>query len=479
VTSPSPDKSASQVTANSQDRAGADARKKRAALLSVFASGFLAILKLLAGVLSGSLALLSEAVHATIDLGATIVTFFAIKEGAKPADDEHHYGHGKIEAVAALAETGLLFVLSAGVAVEAARRLFANQSPPLEALPLALGVLIFSIITDFTRWRQLSRIARETKSQALEADALHFSSDILSSLAVLIGICSAEFGIARADSVAALIVAIMIGFAGWKLGRRTIDTLVDAAPKGSVSEIRAALAQVRGVIGVPVIRVRSVGSSMFAEVTVQVPRLYPLERADAIKAEAQSAIRQHLPDAEVTVTAEPRAIDDETVLERVLLIAARRRTPVHHVTVQEVSGQLSVSLDIEVDGRMSLAAAHQIASKLEAAIAEELGAGTEVETHIEPLEAQGLSGNDATETTRSNIEATIRSLEANVPGIGDVHSVRVRETERGMVVSLHVHADPTKTVEDVHGAVDTLERAVKQACPEVIRIVSHAEPRRD
>ncbi len=459
-------------------RQNAEQEKERAARLSIFASGGLALLKLIAGLLSGSLALLSEAVHGLIDLCATIMTWFAIREGAKPADDEHHYGHGKIEAVAALAETGLLIVLAAGVGIEAIRRLLGHGNVEIEATGIAIAVILFSMCVDFIRWRHLSKIAKKTSSAALAADALHFSTDLFSSAAILTGLVAVAAGFAWGDTIAALVVALFIAVAGWRLGRRTIDTLVDTAPRGVVDTIRKSLQEVRGISEVQSIRVRSVGPVLYAEVAVLVPRILAFERVSSIKAEALRVISQALPECEATVTAEPATYDNETILERVLLIAAKRRVPVHHVTVQELSGRLSVSLDVEVDGRMSLAAAHQIASKLEHAIQEELGPDTEVETHIEPLEAQGLLGRDADAETVSQITSTIKNLEQNIEGIGDVHSIRVRETDRGLIVTLHALAEPEQTVENVHAAVDELERQMRIACPQVLRIVSHAEPKR-
>ena len=459
------------------DHSSRDGEKENAARLSVLASGVIALLKLGAGLLSGSLALLSEAAHGLIDFGSTILTWFAVRQSAKPADADHHYGHGKMEAVAALAQTGLLIVLSVKVAYEALLRLWSDAPTEIGSTGVAIAVCLIAIVVDAVRYRHLRRIARETKSAALAADALHFSSDLMGSAGVLAGLVAVVLGYPKGDIYASLAVALVIATAAWRLGRETVDTLVDTAPEGAVDRIYAALGPVRGVSAIRSVRVRPAGDILFAEVTIAVPRILAQDRVTDITSAARAAIVGVLPDAQATVTTEPCSEDDETVLERVLLIAARRRIPVHHVTVQEISGKLSVSFDIEVDGRMSLAAAHQIATRLEASIREEFGAETEVETHIEPLEAQGLLGRDAAEEVRLTIATTIESLESSIPGIGHVHSVRVRETERGLVVSLHVLADPTLSVEDAHSAVDELERAVKAACPEVLRIVSHAEPK--
>ena len=451
--------------------------KEHAAKLSIIASGLLTVLKLVAGLLSGSLALLCEAAHGAIDFASTIMTWFAIRHSEKPADDDHHYGHGKIEAVAALIETGLLIGLAFFVSFEALKRLVIGITGQLDATGVAIAVTVFAICMDFIRWRHLKRIALATNSAALSSNALHFSSDMLGSIAVLFGLIAVHFGFAQGDAIASFAVCIVIAIAGWRLGKATINTLVDSAPEGATNALRNALETVRGIADIQSIRVRSVGAIIYADIKILVPRAFSLERVSEIKTQAQSAIQTALPNTEATLITEPFTYDDETILERVLLIAAKRRVPVHHVTVQELSGRLSISLDVEVDGRMSLSAAHQIASKLEAAIRDEFGAETEVETHIEPLEAQGLKGDDAPVEVRDQIAVIIRDIERQVVGIGDVHSIRVRSTERGLVVSLHVLADALRDVETVHQAVDELERRVRKACPQVVRIVSHAEPR--
>jgi cation diffusion facilitator family transporter len=464
--------------ASQSDAAKSNAAKKEsAALISIFASAAVAVFKFAAGLMSGSLALMSEAGHSLIDLGATIITWFAVRTSEKPADDEHHYGHGKIEAMAALGETALLIGLASYVLYEAIHRLrFGGDAVVLSWIVFA--VLIGSITVDLNRWLHLRRVAKETGSVALEADALHFSSDLISSIMVLAGLIFVWLGYPKADSIAAIFVALFIIIAAFQLGKRTVDTLLDAAPAGAGEKVREALEGVSGVVDVARVRVRPAGSTLFVDAEVSVPRTYPLDKVQAIKDAGIAAIRAVAPEAEPTIHAEPKAMDDESILERVMLIAARRRTPVHHVTVQTIGERLSVSFDVEVDGRMSLAAAHQIASKLEEAIRADLGPTTEVETHIEPLEAQGLQGDDVNEAERIEISRQILKLADTIPGIGEVHDVRVRRTEKGLVVSMHVRADAQATVSDVHLAVDQLEHAAREANADIARIITHAEPRK-
>src|SRR5215831_16412546 len=220
--------------------------KQKVALSSIAASAGLTAAKAVVGVMSGSLGLLSEAAHSLIDVGATVMTYFAVRTSGKPADAEHHYGHGKVESVTALIETALLFVLAGVVSWEAIKRLMSAQPPEVEAAPWAFAVIALSIVVDFLRARVLYRTAEKTSSDALAADALHFDSDMWSSLAVLVGLFGIALSYAWADSVAAMVVSVMICIAGWRLGRRTIDTLTDTAPAGAADKISTAIMRIPG-----------------------------------------------------------------------------------------------------------------------------------------------------------------------------------------------------------------------------------------
>ncbi|MDH7796330.1 MULTISPECIES: cation diffusion facilitator family transporter [unclassified Beijerinckia] len=454
----------------------AAARKQRAAAASVAASALLTIGKLVAGLLSGSLALLSEALHSLIDTGATILTWFAVRAADRPADAEHHYGHGKVEAVAALAETGLLIVLACGVLYEAIQRLSGHAAAPVEVSWIVFAVLGASIVVDAVRWRSLAKIARETKSDALAADAMHFSSDLVASVCVSLGLIAVSYGFQRGDSYAAIGVAVFIFIAGYRLGRRTIDTLMDKAPDGLTEQVREIVGHVPGVANVEDIRLRQSGAALIGEVAVAVARTLPVERIMSIKDEITARITAALPEAALVVIANSRALDDETVLERVLVTAARKRLMVHHVTLQTVDGIRSIGFDLEVDGRMTLGAAHDVASQLEAAIRDELGPEIEVDSHIEPLEARELHGENAPAARTASIAATLQEAAQASKIISDVHDVRARQTPAGLIISYHCRAMAEASVEDVHQAVDLLDRRVKTQFADVARIVGHAEP---
>jgi cation diffusion facilitator family transporter len=405
------------------------------------------------------------------------MTYFAIRISGKPADAEHHYGHGKVESVAALIETGLLFVLSGVVIFEAGRRLLGAPGHRVEATAAAFVVIALSIVVDFFRSRLLYRVAAATSSEALEADGLHFRSDMWSSLAVFAGLGGVALGFPWADSAAALVVAVFVCLAGWRLGRRTVETLTDTAPEGVAERIAAAGRRVPGVVAIERVRARPVGPTLFVDVAVAISRTLPLDRVTAIKDEVARAIRAELPNAEATITTNPRALSDETMLERIMVIARNRGLAVHHVTVHAIGGRLAVSLDLEVDGSLGLDAAHEVASGLEQAVQAELGPDVEVETHIEPLQTDRAAGRDTPGERIGQVRAALTDLAGQIGFVGEVHDVRVRETADGEIVNFHCRVDPGLTVRDVHEKVDEVERGLRRRWPTIKRVIGHAEPR--
>jgi cation diffusion facilitator family transporter len=443
----------------------------------VAVSAGLTIAKAVVGLLSGSLAILSEAAHSLIDLAATAMTYFAIRVSGKPADAEHHYGHGKVESVAALIETGLLFVLAVAVIVEAVRRLHGAPGHAVEASLAAFAVIALSILVDYFRSRLLYRVAAATGSEALEADGLHFRADMWSSIAVIIGLAGVKFGFAWADNAAAIVVAAFVCLAGFRLGRRTVDTLTDTAPEGVAERIAAAGRRVPGVVAVERVRARPVGPNLFVDVAVAVSRTLPLDRVTAIKDEVARAIRAEVPGAEATIITNARALSDETVLERIMVIARNRGLAVHHVTVHAIAGRLAVALDLEVDGALGLQAAHDVASGLEQAVRAELGPEVEVETHIEPMQTSGSAGRDTPGGRVEEVRDALAAIAAEAGFVGEVHDVRVRATAEGEIVNFHCRVDPALTVHEVHEKVDEVERGLRRKWPSIKRVIGHAEPR--
>ncbi len=448
--------------------------KSRVAAISVFASAGMATAKFVVGIAIGSLALISEALHSSVDVVATVITWLVVRVSDRPADEEHHYGHGKLESVSALGVIAMLYVLAGGIVVESWSRLREGAPPPtLSAIPFV--VLLIDIAVNLWRARALQRAARNTKSQALEADALHFASDVLGSVAVIVGLALSGLGYGWGDGAAAIGVAVMIALLGLRLARSTVETLLDRAPEGAAKRATAAIRTVPGVVDVERLRVRMVGSTHFIDAIVQVPRTYPIDRVEEIKRRAQEAVAKALGDADLTFTAVPVARDNESVRERVMVIARNAGLAVHHVTVHDLGGKLTVSIDLEVDGDMALNEAHDIAQELERNIREEFGEDVEVDTHIEPLEPELPVGTDAAPDRVEAVKAALSRFAA-ATAIHDVHSVRVRNTEAGEIVNFHCRAAPSMSVIKVHENVDEIERALRRAFPTVKRVISHAEP---
>ncbi len=459
----------------SHDHSHHHSEKKRVALISMVASGGLSLAKFVAALLTGSLGMLSEAIHSLVDMTATIVTWFAISWGDKPADHDHHYGHAKIENVAALFESFLLVGTAVFIAYEAIKRLL-NGHADVEVTWWATAILIISMFIDFNRSRALRKTAKATSSAALAADAQHFEADMWSSLAALIGLVGVWYGWQWTDAVAGLLVSIFIATIGWKLGRQTIATLLDKAPEGATVDIRKLAEHMSGVLRVEQLRVRPVGSALFVSLTADVPRMMAITDIVALKDNLARETKLLHPNADVTVTINPVELDSETAFDKVMLIAAQRGLSIHHLTVQRLKKKLAVSFDLEVEGSTTLKVAHVIATALEGAIRSSLGGDIEVESHIEPQPLQLIEGQSADAVMTKKIQVALLKLAKLENTLSDIHSLRVRTTKGGLFVHYHCRFAPRETIYEVHSVVDRIENGLQTKYPTIKRVVAHAEP---
>ena len=282
--------------------------KKKVAFISVIAADFLTGFKLLIGLLTGSLGILSEALHSALDLVAAVITYFSVKISDKPADDEHNYGHGKIENLSALIETFLLLITCVWIIYEAVDRIV-NKNTHIEVTIWSYIVVISSIIIDINRSRMLSKAAKKHNSQALEADALHFSTDIWSSVVVLFGLIGAQFGLHLADSVAAIAVALIVLFVSYRLGKRAIDVLLDSAPKESKNIVNQILENYPEVKKFHQVKIRTSGADTFIKFNIHVDPLISLKETHELCDKIEQEIKDQIPRSEVFIHAEP---EDET-----------------------------------------------------------------------------------------------------------------------------------------------------------------------
>ncbi len=460
------------------------AEKRTAAAASVAAALALTGMKLAVGVLTGSLGILAEAAHSGLDLVAAFITFAAVRASARPPDEAHPYGHGKIENFSALVETLLLFVTCAWIVFEAFRRIF-FRAVAVSPDAWAFLVVLASIAVDVNRSRMLSRAAKKHRSQALEADALHFRTDIWSSSVVLAGLALVWLGLhvlprhaailQKADAVAALGVAFLILFVSYELGKRTIDVLLDRAPDGLPGRMSAAAAGVEGVIRAGQVRVRRSGPRLFVDMNVEVDRNLPFERTHAIAETVEARIQAVAPGADVVIHTDPKESGRETIARRVRAVADRNMIPAHNISVHDDRGRLSVDLHLEVDDRLLLHQAHDLASRIEQDLKTEIPAIRSVNTHIESCGMAVERGRDVT-AREPEMVAAVRRIADRIVGRDCCRSIVIRRQGDRHDVSLRCGFDRDLPVNEAHRVASEIEAALKREMASVEHVLIHAEP---
>lgn len=454
--------------------------KRLAALESVGSAVVLVSLKVFLSVVTGSLGILSEALHSILDLVAAVITYLSIRVADKPADADHLYGHGKVENFSAFVETGLLLLTALYIIWEAFQRLLFRTAAIHPSL-MAIGILAVGMGIDLFRARTLGRVAKKYPSEALEADALHFSTDVWSTFVVILGITGAWAGIKlgipwldRLDAVAALGVAAVIIWTGSRLGKRTLDALLDVAPHGLHEQISVAVDQTEGVLQTDRVRVRRAGQRYFVDVTISVPRTASLEQAHAASDAVERSIARIIP-ADVMVHVEPRARNDEHLFETIRALAQRRGLAIHELSAHQLDGHLFVELHLEVDEESSLREAHRCATQLEDDIRAATDAGAIVNIHIEPLGGR-IPGAEELKDLAEAVQKFLNSLTPEYPELVDCHNVRVRSVEHKTLVSCHCAMDGRLPITDVHDLTALLESRVRAEFPQIYRLTIHPEP---
>lgn len=459
-------------------------REKRwVALSSVVAAIFLTGTKLGIGIWTNSLGILSEAAHSGLDLVAAAVTFWAVRAASAPADSRHTYGHGKHENLAALFETVLLLVTCVWIVWEAVHRLMGSSNAPVEANLWAFGTVLFSIVVDISRSRALKRTADKYQSQALEADALHFSTDVWSSCVVLVGLGCVRLGaylgkgwewLERADAVAALGVALIVVWVSLQLGKKSVDDLLDAIPSGLHGKVTAA-AKVEGVEDVRQVRLRRSGPEYFVDVILAARRGNGFEHAHAIADRAQQAVLDVLPRADVVVHMEPISCEGEGVLETARSLAHAMGMEAHAVRVREESDGSVVELHLEVEGSLSLEEGHSLASRFEKDLQEAHPTLSSVITHLEPA-GGGHACVAASDSMILQVQNVIRDFLENEGEGCSPHDLQV--TCRGDVtdVCFHCSMDGRRTVAQAHDKCERLETHLRSRIARLGHVVVHLEP---
>jgi cation diffusion facilitator family transporter len=443
--------------------------QRRSALMSVVAAAALVALKLTVGLSAHSLGLVSEAVHSGTDLVAALLTFFAIGVAGRPADVSHQYGHGKAEHLAALAEASFLSLASVFIGVRAMERLTSSGHPHVNVAGYVLGTIGVVIVIDIYRTVVSWRVARRTGSAAIASNALHFGSDLAGSVAVLIGLLFARGGHPSGDAVAALFVAVLVLLAASRLIRNNVDVLMDRAPAGAEVAAREAITALAPQVELRRLRMRQAGGRQFADVVIGVAPTSPVGQGHAAADDVEEAVQRALPGSDVVVHVEPRAVHGIVERAHAAAAAVPGVREIHNVNLVEVGGHNALSLHVKLPGGMSLAEAHDLAERVEAAIREAAPAIDTVQTHLEPLtepaEGHEAAGNSAA-VERIVLEATGEPA----------RELRFLRTDAGLVAYLTLGLDGATTLDEAHARASEIESRILAEVPEIADVVVHTEP---
>ena len=459
----------------SAERSASDAAaQQRVALLSVFAAVFLVTIKLTTGLVTGSLGLIAEAAHSGTDLVAALLTLFAVRIAVRPADDEHHYGHGKAEHLAALAESSFLVLVSGFLAFQAVDRLASDSPPEVRTTWWAFLVLAIVITVDASRAVVSARAARRHHSAALASNALHFASDLGGSVAVLVGLILVAAGESRADSVAALIVAALVLVAATRLAWQSIEVLMDRADADSDAAVIRALAEF-GDVELRRLRSRHAAGRDFVDLVVAISADAGLAQAHTTADEIEDAIRRELPGSDVLVHVEPRAVEGDL---RERATAAALGVPevreVHNVRVLQLDGGPELSLHVKLPREMALGEAHAVVERLEATLRQAVPELRRVDTHIEPLSQTDWAtrpDRDEVAGAREAIDDVVSRYTGRAPA-----KVSFRDADRGRVALIDVLLPAEQPLPSAHRRAGDIEEAVRARCPELADVIVHTEP---
>jgi cation diffusion facilitator family transporter len=457
--------------------------KRGVALNSVYVAVIITGLKVVVGFGTGSLGILSEAAHSGLDFLAALITYFSVRVSDRPADADHQYGHGKVENFSAFLETGLLLITCVWIVWEAARRLWTGAFH-VEPSAAAFVVLIISMVLDYWRSYRLKKIAVKYDSQALEADALHFHTDIWSSGVVVLGLVLVWAGdrwalpqLKYADPIAALLVAGVIIHVSWRLARQTIDALLDAAPTGIRAQIQDEVGTVSGVLEVDRVRIRRAGNRYFADVEVGLSRRVTFQRSEQVVGAVRDAVQKVLPNADVLVRSIPRAAGTENLFDRIRGVATGNDYTVHDVSVQDLAGRIHVEQHLELDESLTLKQAHDVVTRLEAEMKESIPEITSILTHIESEPNTVEKGNEIVQDPK--LEAQLRAIVREFPEVIDIHEMVLKKVRDLLYLSCHVTMDDELPLSRVHDVSTALEIRFKLAAPELFKVLIHTEPQTD
>ncbi|MHB1243733.1 MAG: cation diffusion facilitator family transporter [Gaiellaceae bacterium] len=442
--------------------------QRRTALVSICAAGALVALKLGAGLASGSLGLVSEALHSGTDLVAALLTFFAIGVAGRPADRGHQYGHGKAEHLAALGEAAFLGLVSVAVAALAVTRITGAAESAVNPTWWVFVVVGVVLSIDLVRTVVSLRSARRYSSEALRSNALHFGSDFAGTLAVLIGLVAATAGFPEGDSIAALFVAALVLVAAGRLIRRNVDVLMDRAPADAEQAAREAIRRIEPPVRLSRLRLRQAAGRTFADAVISVAPDAAVGQGHAAADRVEDALERAFPGSDVVVHVEPSA-GEAALRERAhaAALGVARVREIHNLHLVSLGGAIELSLHLKLPGELPLEEAHEVAEEVERAICLAVPEIASVQTHLEPLAEPG-SG-ELVEA--AEIEAAVERAAGGRP-----RELRVLRTQQGVVAFVTLGLDPSSTLADAHARASEVEEALRRERPDVADVIVHTEP---
>ena len=458
------------------DTVSQNKRKMKVAISSVIAAVFLTTIKLVFAILTGSLGLLSEFAHSGLDLFAALVTVFSIKISNKPADKEHQYGHGKVENLSAIAQVGILFITCGYIIYEAITRLFLHTEYHLEITIWAYVVMFTSIIVDISRSRILKKVADETRSQALEADALHFSTDIWSASVVILGLLLVSLNISKAaDAIAALFVSVIVIYISYKLLKRAIDQLMDKVPEGLYEKISKEVKKIDGVEDIKILRLRESGAKIFIDMTIYIDRTLLFQKVHDIMDNVENKINELVSNSDITIHSEPIESKKETLIDKTRLIVERNGLKCHDIFTYELDNANNIELDIEYPADDNFKEAHKVITKIENEIYDEVKEINKLIIHIDEPSDLIIKSKNVTEEN-CELVSKVEKLILSYKEVHDCSDINIMDSENKFRITLVCIFPEELSFRQVHRLVHKMESEIYRLSEDIGSVLIHAEP---
>ena len=444
-----------------------------AAKKGILAGAILTVIEVIGGLVSGSLGLLSSAFNTLSDFVAAVITFFAVRESSKPPDEVHTYGHEKIESAAAIGEILLLFAVCSWIVYNAFSRLMSGGQD-IDLFWIAVGTNFVSIVVDMFAYLNLRVSSKEKKSEAIEAGALHFLNDLLIAVVVIVGLVFYFFGVWYADSIAALCIVGYIAYSGLNVARDSFGTLMDAAPKGLLNQMKEQILRVDGVQDCHHLRVRRAGSKFFVDAHVMIDGQIPLNQAHSIASSIEEQIVKVFPDSDILIHTEPHTGEDPIAVIRNVASQISEIKGIHGIAVKTIGRKLSVSCHLELEPEISVKSAHEIANRLEERLNQELKNVSTIVSHLEPTTEPPES--DYRPKPSNRLQKRITQISRSLSEVRSVHEVQILTRGGRYSVTLHCTVDSSLTLVQAHEIATKIEEKIKMADEKIDQVIVHCEP---